>query len=269
MLLKIKVYEGAMDAVISQTAEMKDETGLSQIMSRHKPKFKSNQAADKALKRMSVYLVEELNLFDTTIHLYAMDGLTPSEMERLRNHYETELEKRLYLVTTVIPSKGQYKGMKLLMRALRQTEQYEVLSLLEKTYDEEVDIVIAEKQRKSYPIQATTSNFAVFSDSDLVYKDIDGGGNVRRRRNVDSLTRSTSSSSDEYDDDDVISLDSPVNELICDAPIMKFVFFGDVATGKTSLLQRYINNKFSSAVGQTVSFIIFCSAMLSFDVHRY
>lgn len=114
-------------------------------MSSSKQKYRSDRAADKALKRTSVKLVNQLDLFDTTLHLHAMDGLTQLETEKLGNSYKTELERKQYLVTTVIPSKGQYKGMKLLMRALRQTEQYEILSLLEKTYDEEVDVIISKK----------------------------------------------------------------------------------------------------------------------------
>ena len=123
-------------------------------------------------------------------------------------------------MTTVIPSKGQYKGMKLLMRALRQTEQYEVLSLLEKTYDEEVDAIISKKPETNlntgagYPIQATVSDCDSDSVTSAMLVD-----NVRSHRNLDSLTRSISnskslgnSSSDEYDDDDVISLDSPIEQ---------------------------------------------------------
>ena len=52
------------------------------------------------------------------------------------------------------------------------------------------------------------------------------------------------------------------------SPIMKLVFVGDTGTGKTSLLERYINNKFSIVVEPTVSFIMFCSVMLSFNVHQ-
>ena len=188
-------------------------------MSVSKQKFKSDRAADRALKRTSPHLVEQLDLFDTTLHLHAMDGLTLLETEKLGNFCETQLERKRYLVTTVIPSKGQYKGMKLLMRALRQTEQYEVLSLLEKTYDEEVNAIISKKPElkhktgEGYPIQATASDCddsmnSVLSDSSLVYKD--GGGNVRRNRNI-TRSISTSSSSDE-DNDEVISLDSPVVE---------------------------------------------------------
>ena len=35
--------------------------------------------------------------------------------------------------------------------------------------------------------------------------------------------------------------------------IMKFVIVGDTATGKTSLLRRYISNKFSIASNHSVS----------------
>ena len=50
-----------------------------------------------------------------------------------------------------------------------------------------------------------------------------------------------------------------VDQLQCDSPIMKFVFVGDASTGKTSLLERYINNKFSIAFEPTVSSVIFLS----------
>lgn len=185
-------------------------------MSSSKQKYRSDRAADKALKRTSVKLVNQLDLFDTTLHLHAMDGLTQLETEKLGNSYKTELERKQYLVTTVIPSKGQYKGMKLLMRALRQTEQYEILSLLEKTYDEEVDVIISKKPELKHkngegcPVQATASecgdsiNSAVLSDSSLVHED--------DSRNIDGLTISISSSSDDDNDDDVILLDSPVVE---------------------------------------------------------
>ena len=184
-------------------------------------KFKSDRAADKALKRTSVSLVEQLDLFDTTLHLHAMNGLTALETEKLGNHHETKLERKWYLLTNIIPSKGQYKGMKMLMRALRETEQLDVLSLLEKTYNEEVDAIIAKKLElkhktgENYPIQATASDCgdsitsAVLSDSSLLYKD-----SRKRRRNLDIPTGSNSSSSDDDDDeeDDVISLDSPVEQ---------------------------------------------------------
>ena len=49
-----------------------------------------------------------------------------------------------------------------------------------------------------------------------------------------------------------------VDRLLCDSPVMKFVFVGDVSTGKTSLLERYVTNKFSIASEPTVSSIVFC-----------
>ena len=53
---------------------------------------------------------------------------------------------------------------------------------------------------------------------------------------------------------DTDAMVASVNELTCDSPVMKFVFVGDAGTGKTSLLERYINNKFSIAFEPTVSF---------------
>ena len=50
-----------------------------------------------------------------------------------------------------------------------------------------------------------------------------------------------------------------VDRLVCDSPVMKLVFVGDAATGKTSLLERYVNNKFTIASESTVSRIMFCS----------
>ena len=115
-----------------------------------KEKHKSNVAADKELKRISVDLMQQLNLFDTTLHLHAMNGLTPLETEKLQNSYVTELERKQYLVTIVIPSKGLYKGMRLLRWALKQSGQDEVFNSLEKAYEAAVDEVIAEKLRLSH-----------------------------------------------------------------------------------------------------------------------
>ena len=50
-----------------------------------------------------------------------------------------------------------------------------------------------------------------------------------------------------------------IDDLKCDSPVMKFVFVGDASTGKTSLLERYINNKFSIAFEPTVSLVTFLS----------
>ena len=191
--------------------------------------YKSNAAADKALKRISVDLVQQLNLSDTTLYLHAMNGLTPLETEKLQNSYVTELERKRYLVTTVIPSKGLYKGMRLLRRALKQSGQGEVFNSLEKAYEAAVDEVIAEKLRlshtpelkhergQSHPVQATFSDFddsitsAMFSDSDLLHRG--DGGNRKKNRRLDKPTNpSTSSSSSDDDDDDINSLDTPVQQ---------------------------------------------------------
>ena len=48
-----------------------------------------------------------------------------------------------------------------------------------------------------------------------------------------------------------------VDWLVSDSPVMKLVFVGDAFTGKTSLLERYVNNKFSIAFEPTVNLIMF------------
>ena len=72
-------------------------TGSDRSKRESKKKFKSNLAADKALRRTSTVLVEQLNLFETTLHLYEIDGLTTLEMEKLRHLHSlqtTELERK-------------------------------------------------------------------------------------------------------------------------------------------------------------------------------
>ena len=153
-------------------------------MSGSKKIFKSNQAddqaADKALKSVSASFVERLNLFDTTLHLYTMDGLTSLEREKLQSIYVTELERKQYLMTIVIPSKGPYKGMTMLRRALKETRQHEILNILEKAYENAVHTNMAEKcdeGEASHPVQVTVSGCydshttAVCSTSGLDYED--------------------------------------------------------------------------------------------------
>ena len=362
-------------------------------MSGFRQKFKSDVAADKALKRVSLDLVQQLNLFDTTLHLHTINGLTLLEAEKLGNCHSTELERKQYLVTTVLPSKGAYRGMRLLRRALKQSEQHEICNTLEKAYEDAVDAVIAKKLgltqapevktetvSSCYPVQATGSDLCdsitsmMFSDTDLLQQD--GRGEKRKHirthlgRPTSSSTGVTSgSSSSDDDNDDAVSLDSPVQQqqtlpsfvdikfqiplsrdsktvvavtslphrqrsshisyqsnpyksnfkpprqavsvainvvpdnssandhdktpaiaanvntllgiictliywlhlqhasdtlrsvdrLECDSLVMKLVFVGDAATGKTSLLERYVNNKFTIASESTVSRIMFCS----------
>ena len=197
-----------------------------------KRKFKSNLAADKALRRISMDLIEQLNLFETSLHLHKISGLTLLEMEKLNNSHNTELERKQYLVTTVIPSKGHYKGLKLLRRALKESKQDEIVNMLDKAYEGEVDAVIAERLRLSQPpkvkhetgmshhdsIQSTASGCdsitsAMFSGLDLAYRD--GGGDVKKRKINKSTSLDTSSGSeddDDDDDDDIVSLDSPVEQ---------------------------------------------------------
>ena len=360
-------------------------------MSGFRQKFKSDVAADKALKRVSLDLVQQLNLFDTTLHLHAINGLTLLEAEKLGNCHSTELERKQYLVTTVLPSKGAYRGMRLLRRALKQSEQHEICNTLEKAYEDAVDAVIAKKLgltqapevknetvSSCYPVQATGSDLCdsitslMFGGTDLLQQD--GRGDKKKHirthlgRPTSSSTGVTSSSSSSSDDDndDAVSLDSPVQQqtlvdikfqiplsrdsgktvvavtslphrqrsshisyqsnpyksnfkpprqavsvainvvpdnsnaddhdktpviaanvstllsvicilidwlhlqhasdtlrsvdrLVCDSPVMKLVFVGDAATGKTSLLERYVNNKFTIASEPTVSMVMFCS----------
>ena len=194
-----------------------------------KRKFKSNLAADKALRRISMDLIEQLNLFETSLHLHKISGLTLLEMEKLNNSHNTELERKQYLVTTVIPSKGHYKGLKLLRRALKESKQDEIVNMLDKAYEGAVDAVIAERLRLSQTpkvkhetgmshhdsIPSTASGCdsitsAMFSGLDLAYRD--GGGDVKKRKINKSTSLDTSSGSDDDDDDDIVSLDSPVEQ---------------------------------------------------------
>ena len=114
-------------------------TGSDRSKREFKKKFKSYLAADKALRRTSTVLVEQLNLFETTLHLHEIDGLTTLEMEKLRHLQTTELEQKQYLETGVIPSKGHYRGMTLLRRALKKSKQFDLYNCLDKAYEEAVN----------------------------------------------------------------------------------------------------------------------------------
>ena len=196
---------------------------------RRKQKFKSNLAADKALRRISMRLIEQLNLFETSMHLHKIGGLTLGEMEELSNCYKTELERKRYLVTAVLPRKGHYRGLRLLRRALKESKQEEILNILEKAYEGAVDEVIVERLSlsqapeikhetgTSHPIQLTTTewhdniiNSAVFSGLDLMHR----GSDIRNRsRNLNRSTRLRASSLNSDDDStNIISLDSPLEQ---------------------------------------------------------
>jgi len=83
--------------------------------------------------------LEQFNLFPTVIQLYQNDGLTLLELQKLQNNYITEIERTNLLLTSIIPSKGQYKGMQMLRIALKETEQHAILNKLDKTYKATMD----------------------------------------------------------------------------------------------------------------------------------
>ena len=105
-----------------------------------KPTFESNEAADKALKEISsMDTLVQLNLFETVIRLYNDDGLTQLELQKLQNNYIVELERKTLLLTDIIPGKGHFNGMQMLRRALKETEQHTILSVLDKAYKNAMD----------------------------------------------------------------------------------------------------------------------------------
>ncbi|XP_065897987.1 uncharacterized protein [Dysidea avara] len=113
--------------------------------SRPHRKFKSDAAADKALKQIStIEILEQINLFETVLQLYSIGALTRLENEKLQNNYNTELTRKSLLVTSIIPGKGCYKGMRYLRRALKKTGQCVLLDKLDKAYEDAVDVLIAE-----------------------------------------------------------------------------------------------------------------------------
>ena len=108
-------------------------------------KYKSDAAADKALKQIStIEILEQINLFETVLQLYSIGALTRLENEKLLNNYLTELTRKSLLVTSIIPGKGCYKGMRYLRRALKKTGQSVLLDKLDKAYEDAVDVLIAE-----------------------------------------------------------------------------------------------------------------------------
>jgi len=109
-----------------------------------KQKFQSDRAADKALKQISsVDILQQLDLFETVINLYSMDGLSPIELQQLRNEHVVELHRKSLLLTNIIPGKGNYTGMQLLRRVLKKTGQRLILNTLDKAYEDAVDVLIA------------------------------------------------------------------------------------------------------------------------------
>ena len=164
-------------------------------------------AAYKALRKASVVLIEQLNLFETSLHLHAINGLTLLELQKLRHSYTTEPERKQYLVTTIIPSKGYYRGMMLLRRALKKSNQFDLHNSLKNAYDEAVNILFSEKLELPHtpeskhktgsnssvePVCFSDITSAMFTGSSLLYR---GEGKVQNRPiSVDN------DSSDESDD---------------------------------------------------------------------
>ena len=171
-------------------------------------------AAYKALRKASVVLIEQLNLFETSLPLYAINGLTLLELQKLGHSYTTEPERKQYLVTTIIPSKGYYRGMMLLRRALKKSNQFDLHNSLKNAYDEAVNILFSEKLELPHtpeskhetgsnssvepvsssvePVCFSDITSAMFTGSSLLYR---GEGKVQNRPiSVDN------DSSDESDD---------------------------------------------------------------------
>lgn len=186
----------------------------------------SDLAADKALKRIcTIDLLRQLNLFETIMQLYSLEGLTPLEKENLDNQHNAELERKSYLLTNVIPSKGNYKGMQLLRQALKQTEQYEILRVLEKAYEDAVsaitdeDLELLQKPKVpntsvglgQFPTAAQTTELcasrgaSIGSELDLAYL----FSSENDLRKVNGFERLTSISSHSSSDTDGLVCDSP------------------------------------------------------------
>ena len=171
-------------------------------------KSKSNLAAYKVLRKTSVVLIEQLNLFEMTVHLHHIDGLTPLELEKLTHSLTTELERKQYLVTTVIPSRGYYKGMMLLRRVLKKSKQFDLYKSLKLAYDEAVNPVYGEKLKLLQKPEVehetrSVSSSAMFIGSHYLYKNSEG---------EDKRPTSISSCSSDDSGDDIL-LASPEEQL--------------------------------------------------------
>lgn len=220
-------------------------TGSSYQLS--KCKFESDPAAIRALKSITLYLIKHLNLLDTTHHLYAMGGLTSLEMEKIASCNTESLSKEL-LITLIIPRKGPCRGMTLLRQALKQSEQFEIVNTLEKAYEDALDAILHEKLKT---LQKLTE---VKHDPDSPVQQHQHPLLPYAHRTIRHPVSQTSTTT--------VSVPSMPHKKnlhsIDHLPTMKFVFVGDVGTGKTSLLERYVNNKFSTSVGPTVRFVLSC-----------
>ena len=126
--------------------------------------IESDLAADRALRRITtVEVLRQLNLFETMLHLYSVGEISALEKEILENFYNPELQRKNYLLTNVIPSRGHFRGMQLLQQALKQSEQFEILKLLERAYEEAMagesfDLSQEHNSGAGDPPQAASSN---------------------------------------------------------------------------------------------------------------
>ena len=178
---------------------------------------KSELAAGKALKRITtIDVLQQLNLFDIVMCLYSLEELTALQYEKLDNKYITELERKTYLLTDVIPNKGSYKGFQLLQKVLQQTGQNDILNGLKKAYEDAMDEILAEEKLTGVasdpaPVNAnnnllldrrsdsiSSSSIASVSDPDLAEENLDRF----------ACTSSQSSGSGSDDGGDSLRLDS-------------------------------------------------------------
>ena len=204
-----------------------------------KQKFVSEVAADKALKQISsMDMLEQLNLFETIVQLYSIDGLTRLENEELQNPYVPEIRRKNLLLTRIIPGKGHYKGMRMLRRSLKKTGQHAILNKLNKAYEKAVDALIANNlQLHHSSSEASMTNSVMTANSsdvdcisitlnaDLFYRGRvsrkSRGGSHHQGRDgsstVSSGSSSGSSSSDEDYDDDILDGDDEPNVIRLDS----------------------------------------------------
>ena len=176
-------------------------------------------AADRALRRIAtVEVLRQLNLFETILHLYSMGQITDLEKEILENNYNPELQRKYYLLTNVIPSRGRFKGMQLLQQALKQSEQYELLNILDKAYEDAVDAINASEGSFSLtqdpanpgasdPAQAAPSNRCDSISSNIISAseiDFESSG---RHTSPSSCSQSSS------DDGDTMTLENTPQQL--------------------------------------------------------
>ena len=185
-------------------------------------------------------MLEQLNLFETIVQLYSIDGLTRLENEELHNHHVPEIRRKSLLLTSIIPGKGHYKGMRMLRRSLKKTGQHAILNKLNKAYEKAVDALIANNlQLHHSSSEASMTNSVMTANSsdvdcisitsqelnaDLFYRgrvSRKSRGGSHHQGHDDSSTvsgsSSGSSSSDEDYDDDILDGDDEPNVIRLDS----------------------------------------------------